>query len=238
MRDPFVHLGGFFRRNLRIACIKKDPRRDVRDDVLAVVRRHEGECGIVYCLSRRSADLWRRTSRAHGVPTVAYHAGLDAEERARVQAAFAAGETRVVVATIAFGMGIDKGDVRFVVHRDLPGSVESYYQEIGRAGRDGRPADCVLFYSWADVKVRDAQAARLPAERRVAAARRVRALYRLARADACRHRALSAYFGELLDACGDACDACDRGLRQGHVRAIADGVRGAHPVSWGTDRMT
>jgi ATP-dependent DNA helicase RecQ len=208
LRDPAIERSSFFRPNLTLHCLEKPPRVHVRDLVSAIVERHRGEAGVVYCHSRRSADLLAAHLERQDVRAAAYHAGLETGERAAVQAAFSAGEVDVVVATIAFGMGIDKADVRFVVHRDLPAGVESYYQEVGRAGRDGRPSECVLLYATDDVRVRDAQAQGLPPERRRAAAARVRTLYRLVRSRGCRHRAVSAYFGERLASCGSACDRC------------------------------
>src|SRR6185369_7121132 len=162
MVKPDGFKGSFFRPNLVITAQRKGdaknadgtpagPKRNTRRDILGTIRRHQGESGIVYCLSRRTVDELSAWLVTQGVKAVPYHAGLADEERARNQDAFARDEVDVVVATVAFGMGIDKSNVRFVVHRDMPKSVEAWYQEIGRAGRDGLESDCVLFYSWADV---------------------------------------------------------------------------------------
>jgi ATP-dependent DNA helicase RecQ len=209
MSDPFSYRGSFYRPNLRIAARKKDGIGDTRGEILAVVRAHEGECGVVYCLTRRSSGSLATWLQRQGVAARAYHAGMEDTERIEVQEAFVRGEARVIVATVAFGMGIDKADVRFVIHQDLPGSVEAYAQEIGRAGRDGEPSDCVLFYSWADVKRRDAmiEAIEDPAYRREVA-QRTRAMYRLADGDDCRHRSLAAWFDETIGDCGGPCDVC------------------------------
>ena len=154
MRRPGGFKGSFFRRNLRIVARKKESRRS-RQEVLGVVRAHAGEPGIVYCISRRMVESTTDFLCQQGIRALPYHAGLPAEERARNQEAFARDDCDVIVATIAFGMGIDKSNVRFVVHRDLPKSIEAWAQEIGRAGRDGEPSDCVLFYSYADVKAHE-----------------------------------------------------------------------------------
>jgi ATP-dependent DNA helicase RecQ len=156
MADPLVVRGSFFRRNLRLHARRKGAGAPpVREAILRLVQARPDESGIVYCLSRRATEATAQYLQGHGVRARAYHAGLEATARAEAQEAFRRDRIEVVVATVAFGMGIDKPDVRFVIHRDLPGSVESYYQEIGRAGRDGLVADCVAFYSFADVAGHD-----------------------------------------------------------------------------------
>ncbi len=211
MIAPAVFRSSFLRTNLRLAAHRKGDSgvKDVRRAIREVVRQHHGESGIVYCLSRRGTESLAQYLRSEGVRAGCYHAGLDHDAREAVQNAFRDGTLDCVVATIAFGMGIDKPDVRFVIHRDMPRSIEGYYQEIGRAGRDGLPSDCVLFYSWAEVKAYDRFAAEL--EDDLAATRlaeQARGMFRLAEAPGCRHQNLVRHFDEATEPCGAACDAC------------------------------
>ena len=213
MVKPDGFKGSFFRPNLVLTAHKKGDGRGSRKDLLAYVRRRAGECGIIYTQSRKNVESLAMFLRTNGVRAVPYHAGLAARERAQNQDLFARDEAEVVVATIAFGMGIDKSNVRYVIHREMPKSIESYYQEIGRAGRDGLPSDCILLYSWADVALfaemqhndfDDAQA-------RDDAIERTRRMFRLADTPGCRQRALVAYFEEQIEPCGTSCDHC-RGI--------------------------
>ncbi len=184
-------------------------RRESRRDILGIVRQHAGESGIIYCLSRRSVDSLAAWLGEHGVRALAYHAGLADEVRHRNQDAFARDECDVIVATVAFGMGIDKSNVRFVIHRDMPRSVEAWYQEIGRAGRDGLASDCVLLYSWADVMGYENFLGGIedPVLRAETRAKTVE-MFRLADRGGCRHQALVRYFDEAIEPCGESCDVC------------------------------
>jgi ATP-dependent DNA helicase RecQ len=214
MSKPEGHTGSFFRPNLVITAQKKGTGRNSRRDVRGVILRHSGESGIVYCRSRKSVDSTTQWLRTQGVRALPYHAGLADAERRHNQDAFARDEVEVIVATIAFGMGIDKSNVRFIVHRDMPRSVEAWYQEIGRAGRDSLRSDCVLMYSWADVIgydhfLNDVDDPQLRAETR----RKTIDLFELLERGECRHQALVRHFDEEIDSCGESCDVCSgRGL--------------------------
>jgi len=208
LRDPFVWRGTFLRSNLRLASRAKERAFDTRATILRAVRVNAGASGIVYCLSRRDAGALTTYLRAHGETAAPYHAGMPSAAREEVQAAFTSGEVRTVVATVAFGMGIDKADVRYVVHADLPSSLEAYAQEVGRAGRDGGASDCLLLYSWADVRRRLAMTRSLPESRRLDVRDRLLEMYRYARSAGCRHQRLCAHFGEECPRCRGSCDEC------------------------------
>jgi len=203
-----LFLASFDRPNIRYRiALKNDPRRQL----LAFIRgRHAGESGIVYCLSRSKVDetaAWLRTQDVDALP---YHAGLDAKVRRRNQDAFLKTEGLVIVATIAFGMGVDKPDVRFVAHLDLPGSLEAFYQETGRAGRDGLAAESLLLYGMQDLVLRrrmidEGQA---PADVKRVERAKLDALLGICETIGCRRQALLSHFGEVLPApCGN-CDGC------------------------------
>jgi ATP-dependent DNA helicase RecQ len=204
--NPREFIGSFDRENLQYRVIrKKNPSVQLAD----ICCRHKGESGIVYCLSKKETGECAAELRKRGFTALAYHAGLSRPVREAVQDAFLKNTARIVCATVAFGMGIDKPDVRFIVHYDIPKSVESYYQETGRAGRDGKPAECVLLYSRGDaVRVRfmldrdgaDEQAARI-------AQRKLRDMTRYCETAGCRKKFLLTYFGE--QPAGTGCGSCD-----------------------------
>ncbi|MCY4450644.1 MAG: DNA helicase RecQ [Immundisolibacterales bacterium] len=197
---------GFDRPNIALAV---ETKREWKRQLRSFVARHEGASGIVYCLSRKRTEEAAELLAAAGVRALPYHAGMDKEVREEHQNVFMTEPGVVIVATIAFGMGIDKADVRYVFHTDLPGSVEAYYQEIGRAGRDGARAEAHMLYGLADIRMRrrfieDEDAGE---ERKRREHKRLDALLGYCEAPACRRVTLLAYFGEGIAPCGN-CDVC------------------------------
>jgi ATP-dependent DNA helicase RecQ len=207
LTDPLRFIGGFDRPNIRYSvAIKTDPRRQLLEFIAA----RRGQAGIVYCLSRRSVDATAAFLAQQGYTALPYHAGLPATQRAANQDQFLRDDAVVIVATIAFGMGIDKPDVRFVAHMDLPKSIEAYYQETGRAGRDDAPADAFMIYGLQDVVRLSRMADQSDADERFKRIERHKldALLGWCEVTQCRRRTLLAYFGEHYDGdCGN-CDVC------------------------------
>jgi ATP-dependent DNA helicase RecQ len=235
LRDPVELVGGFDRPNLTYRFV---PRGDTTAQVLAVIRRHAGEAGIVYCMRRADVDALAASLAVAGVKSLPYHAGLDGATRERHQDRFLAEEVDVIVATIAFGMGIDRPDVRFVVHGSLPKGVEQFAQETGRAGRDGLPAECVMLYGGADYygwrtlferSAREAEAAGAPVdpEDQARTLARLGEMYGFATSAVCRHQFLVEHFGQAWKppaGVRSGCGACDVCLRELSVHADAERV--------------
>jgi ATP-dependent DNA helicase RecQ len=210
--DPEVLVGNFDRPNLNYRVL---PRHSHERQVLQVLERHRGEAGIIYCLSRRDVDELAALLQGKGYKARAYHAGLTPEERKATQEEFAAERCDLIVATVAFGMGIDRSNIRFVLHATMPKSVEHYQQETGRAGRDGLEAECVMLHSGADflawkrILEKSAQEAGAGPDFLPNALKHLGDIDRYARGVVCRHRALVQYFGQEfpVSTCG-ACDLC------------------------------
>ncbi len=202
--DAFI--AGFDRANICYAIREKD---NPREQLKRFLKDHEGESGIVYCLSKRKTDETAAWLRAQGHNALSYHGGMDKAERAANQARFQLDETVIMVATIAFGMGIDKPDVRFVVHIDLPGSIEAYYQETGRAGRDGLPSDALMLYGHEDIALRGRfiEESDAPEQRKRMERQKLDSLLGLAETAGCRRQVLLSYFGDHCEPCGN-CDTC------------------------------
>jgi len=203
LSEPAIFLGSFNRPNL---SLQVKPGQKVYREVKKILSRHHGESGIIYCLSRKSCEEVAEKLEFEGFSAAPYHAGLDKEIRTKIQEDFKKDKVRIIVATIAFGMGIDKSNIRFVIHYNLPKNIEGYYQEIGRGGRDGLPCETVMFYSYRDVmilrgfcedsKLKDIQLAKL------------KRIQQYAEAAVCRRKILLTYFGEdLAENCWN-CDVC------------------------------
>jgi ATP-dependent DNA helicase RecQ len=206
--DPLRLVGAIDRPNLVFRAL---PREQPLEQMLAVINRHPGEGGIVYAQTRKAVEQFAAKLRAKGVDARGYHAGMDAAERSKTVADFTAERLQVVVATVAFGMGIDRSNVRFVIHAALPRSIEHYQQESGRAGRDGEPAECVLLWGGQDFATWRflARQESPDPERLRGLERQLAAIGRYASAPVCRHSLLSRHFGQHYAIPDDGCGACD-----------------------------
>ena len=227
MSKPAGFKGSFFRANLNIYCRKKGTG-PTRREIAGLIQARSGQSGILYCASRKAVDQMADFLCDQGVRALPYHAGMEDVDRASNQDAFARDAADVIVATIAFGMGIDKSNVRFIIHRDMPKDVESWYQEMGRAGRDGLDSDCFLFYSWADVKQQERFLSDIDDPdlfwTKVEA---TKSLFRLVDNGGCRHKKILGYFGEEIEPCGTSCDWCTGAKAED---LAAEGMRAAAVV--------
>lgn len=206
IQDAKVFKSSFNRPNLYYEIRdKQDPKRDI----IKFIRQNPGKSGIIYCLSRKKVEEMAELLNVNGIKARPYHAGLDAKTRAENQDAFLMEEVNIIVATIAFGMGIDKPDVRFVIHYDIPKSLEGYYQETGRAGRDGKEGQCIAFYSYKDIQKLEKFMQGKPIAEQEIGRQLLMETVAYAESNSCRRKLLLNYFGEdyLLDNCG-ACDNC------------------------------
>ncbi|ETX15757.1 ATP-dependent DNA helicase RecQ [Roseivivax halodurans JCM 10272] len=206
--QPQTFLRGFDRPNLHLAFQPKD---SPRKQILAFAAARKGQSGIVYCGTRAKTESIAQALREDGHAALSYHGGMEPDARRHVEERFATEDELIVVATVAFGMGVDKPDIRWVAHADLPKSIEAYYQEIGRAGRDGAPAETLTLFGPDDIRLRRSQIdeGNAPPERRAADHGRLNALLGLAEAFECRRKTLLRYFGEEHGGNCGACDLCD-----------------------------
>src|SRR6266849_5863907 len=199
LKNPEALIGDFDRPNLTYRVL---PRFDLMKQVQEVLDRHKGEAGIIYCLRRRDVDAMTAELKRLSYHAVAYHAGMEATGRRAAQDAFSTEQCNLIVATVAFGMGIDRSNIRFILHAAMPKSVEHYQQETGRAGRDGLEAECVLFYSgsdtllWKSIIEKSAQEAQAGADFLASAMQHLNHMDHYCRGSVCRHRYLKQYFGQ------------------------------------------